>query len=130
MMDFWHDCNAFLRDNLREMAGELASEMSVKFPSNPYYHVGDVAGRMKSVMSSTIDGIDGELVSGNVIGTRLKHIILDAMGGAESDSEWRQTIAVVSGIIVKYMSRFFRDERIRSVENGSLIAEMELEEDE
>lgn len=107
LLDCWHDCNDYLMENVGSMSSELAGELARRFPRNPYYNGNDATERMTGVMSSAIGMIDRELVSGNVIGNRLKHIILDAMGGAESTDEWKQNVSLISDIMTKYMTRFF-----------------------
>lgn len=113
MLDIWTDCNRFLLDNIGGMSDEVASELSSRFPRNPYYHNASLYEKVRMMMSLVIGGIDGELVSGNVIGGRLKHIVLDAMGGAESSEEWRQNVDVVSRIMSKYIHVFFSGETCR-----------------
>ena len=115
MLDIWTDCNNYLCNNIENMSSEIASRLSEKFPRNPYYSTDGTLKRMETVMVFLMDNINEELVSGNVIGNRLKHIILDSMGGAETNEEWRQNVLIISKTIAKYIRKFFSSEVCRQV---------------
>ena len=115
MMDIWTDCNKYLWDNIEDMSDEITGELSKKFPRNPYYSLDNMLDTMPVVMSMVIDSVNEELVAGNVIGNKLKHIILDSMGGAETNEEWRQNVTIISKIMAKYIRKFFSAEKCRQV---------------
>ncbi len=113
MLDIWRDCNHFLWDNIDGMSSEITEELAERFSRNPYYNREDMGERMPIIMSFIIDDINTELEAGNVIGSKLKHIILDSMGGAETNEEWRQNVVIISRIMTKYIKAFFSKEKCR-----------------
>lgn len=122
MMDIWADCNNYLSDSIPSMSQEISDELSHRFPRNPYYSNNSLSDRMPEVMASVMNKVNGELVSGNVVGNKIKHIVLDSMGGAETNEEWRQNVAVITKTLMKYIRKFFVMENIRHVdENGEYV---------
>lgn len=122
MVDIWTDCNNYLSDSIPSMSQEISDELSRRFPRNPYYSNNSLFKRMSDVMASVMNKVNGELVSGNVVGNKLKHIVLDSMGGAETNEEWRQNVAVITNTLMKYIKRFFVMENMRHVdENGEYV---------
>lgn len=118
MLDMWRDCNAFLMEHLGSMSHELANVLSEKFPRNPYYNNDETEEKMLDVMTSAIRNIDFELADGNVIGSKLKHVVLDAMGGAETNEEWKQNVIVITSIVMKYIRLFFMTQKCRQIERN------------
>ena len=123
MLDVWTDCNDFLSGSIQSMSEEAADELSSRFPKNPYYRDGNLAERMSAVISSVMNGVNMELVSGNVVGSKIKHIVLDSMGGAETSEEWRQNVIVITRIMTKYIKRFFLEEKLRRLGDSMEFAE-------
>ena len=119
MMDIWTDCNSYLSDSIPSMSREISDELSHRFPRNPYYSSDSLSDRMSEVMVSVMSKVNGELVSGNVVGNKIKHIVLDSMGGAETNEEWRQNVVVITRTLMKYIRKFFVMENGRHAdENG------------
>lgn len=119
MMDIWTDCNSYLSDSIPSMSREISDELSHRFPRNPYYSSDSLSDRMSEVMTSVMSKVNGELVSGNVVGNKIKHIVLDSMGGAETNEEWRQNVVVITRTLMKYIRKFFVMENGRHAdENG------------
>jgi hypothetical protein len=55
----------------------------------------------------TLNGINEELKRGRNVNSKLKHIVLDSMGGAESSQEWKKCVHFMSDIIMKHINNFF-----------------------
>ncbi len=126
MIDIWTDCNSFLSDSIPSMSREIADELSHRFPRNPYYRNANLEERMAMVMSSVMKGVNNELVSGNVIGSKLKHIVLDSMGGAETAEEWKQNVIIITKTMMKYIRKFFSAEKMRHIDgNGEYVGSFE-----
>ena len=85
---------------------------------------------MSDVMASVMDKVNGELVSGNVVGNKLKHIVLDSMGGAETNEEWRQNVVVITNTLMKYIKKFFVMENMRHVDENGEYAYGGVEDDQ
>lgn len=112
--DCWVDCNKFLSDNIHKISEELAVILSTKFPRNPYYNSEKTVQNMGTFVAMALKSISSELLAGNMIGNQFKHIVLDSMNGAESNEEWRQNVNALSGIMAKYIKKFFLMERCRN----------------
>lgn len=123
MMDIWKDCNVFLMNNIESMSSEISEELSKRFPRNPYYKIENIRACMPVAMMFIVDSINKELMAGNAIGSKLKHIILDSVGGTESNEEWRQNVLIISRTMTKYIRQFFMTQKCRHVETDE---EMEL----
>ena len=122
LLDIWKECNEYLMASIPSMSLEISSELSQKFPRNPYYHDSHFFDRVMSMMQSVVGDIDGVLESGNVVGNKLKHIVLDSMGGAETGEEWRQNVIVITNTMMKYMRKFFVEEKLCHYdENGEYV---------
>ena len=112
MVSFWHDCRDFLRSRISEMADEVRAEMEARCPGMKFYRSSSEQDdrRMSNVMQRVIDGLDEELSERRSIGLKMKHIVLDALGGAETADEWKYCTSVVSDVLSWEMSEFFRQE--------------------
>lgn len=122
MIDIWTDCNNYLSSSIPSMSQEISNELSHRFPRNPYYSNGSLSDRMSEVIVSVMNKVNGELVSGNIVGNKFKHIVLDSMGGAETNEEWRQNVMVITQTLMKYVRKFFVMENMRHVdENGEYV---------
>lgn len=109
MVAFWQDCRSYLVSNVTDMADEIRMKMSARFPNLRFYNANSdgVSARMSSIVQKTIDGIDEELSEKRTVSSKLKHIVLDALGGAESKSEWKYCTEIVSNVLFKKMNEFF-----------------------
>ena len=109
MVEFWRDCKAYLESNAGEMADAIRKRMSRHFPDLGFYKAGSgkALARMSDMVMKTIGGIDEELTERRRVGSNLKHIVLDALGGAESQREWAYCTKVVSSVILGKMTEFF-----------------------
>jgi hypothetical protein len=122
MVDIWADCNNYLSNSIPSMSQEISDELSHIFPRNPYYSNSSLSERMSEVVASVMNKVNGELVSGNVVGNKLKHIVLDSMGGAETNEEWRQNVVVITKTLMKYIRKFFvKENMLHADENGEYV---------
>lgn len=112
--DCWTDCSKFLSDHIGMISEELAETLSTKFPRNPYYNSEKTVQNMDAFVAMALKSVSSELLAGNMIGNKFKHIVLDSMRGAENNEEWRQNVNALSGIMAKYIKMFFLKERCRS----------------
>ena len=119
MIDIWTDCNNYLSDSIPSMSQEISDELFHRFPKNPYYSNSSLSEKMSEVMTSVMNKVNGELISGNVVGNKLKHIVLDSMGGAETNEEWRQNVVVITKTLMKYIRKFFMKENMRHVDENN-----------
>lgn len=111
MYDFWGLCKSFLNNHLDEMAVLLKNKMINQFPKMNYYKDMSDNTIMINLLSNVLNGIDGELIKGNNVSVKLKHIILDSMGGAETKEEWNKCSTFIISIIKEYMKKFFVENR-------------------
>ena len=107
MIAFWTQCQDYLQKHVEEMAKELFDKMNKKFSHMPYYSNMTNTVIMQQVIMNVISGINNELIKGRYIGNKLKHIILDSMGGAESKEEWKSCSNFIVEIMTKYINNFF-----------------------
>jgi hypothetical protein len=117
MYDFWLMCKSFLIDNIDEMANELHHQMVSNFPEMNFYKNMKNNYCMIKLLTNTLDRINEELYKGNNVGFKLKHIVLDSMGGAETKDEWNKCSISVLAIIKKYMQRFFQKNQAELLKN-------------
>lgn len=110
----WIDCNKFLSEHINMISEELAKTLSTKFPRNPYYNSEKTVQNTGAFVAMALKNIGSELLAGNMIGNKFKHIVLDSMSGAESNKEWRQNVNALSGIVAKYIKMFFLKERCQN----------------
>jgi hypothetical protein len=107
MYDFWNVCRIFLNEHVDDMANELYQQMIKQFPNMNYYNQMSDGRHLRDVFFKTLNSINDELIKGNNISFKLKHIVLDSMGGAETKDEWNKCSAFVLDIIKNYMNKFF-----------------------
>lgn len=107
MIRYWQECRDFFFTRKSDMEEDFMriakSADSCRVPSRR-----DVA----ELLGGVISGLDRELSAGRTVRSKLRHIILDAMGGSRSVEEWNTHTKIVQGIIKKYLSLFFASERI------------------
>lgn len=107
MITFWEMCCDYLNQHIDEMANELLIKMSGRFSHMTYYSQMSNNIIMKNIFKNILLGITQEISQGKNIGNKLKHIVLDAMGGAETKEEWKQCVDFITNIIKKNMQNFF-----------------------
>ena len=107
MIKFWHSCQEYLIQHVDTMANELYNNMKSKFPNMNYYNSMTDNQVMINWIIRTLDGIDEELKRGRNVNSKLKHIVLDSMEGAETQKEWKMCVDFMSNIILKYIHQFF-----------------------
>ena len=107
MKNFWYSCQEYLKENIDEMANELFYKMKNRFSDMNYYCSMTNNQIMVNILLNTLNGISEELKRGKNVSSKLKHIILDSMGGAETKTEWKQCVIFTSDIIMKHINKFF-----------------------
>jgi hypothetical protein len=94
--------------------------MKKNFPKMNYYSSMTDNHIMVELIINTIKGINEELIRGKKVSSKLKHIVLDSMGGAETKKEWRYCVFFISNIIMKHINEFFIKNDDKLYENNLL----------
>lgn len=125
MIDFWCSCKDYLIENKDEMSAIISKEMSVQFPKMIFYNSDKTKENISVILLKIIDSINDELSNGNDVGNRMKHIILDAMGGAENKNEWNCFSEITLKVLMKYINLFFNKDKKEFYEENMFFKIME-----